>query len=282
MSNAIQELAAKSGFNEAVRQAGTLADVHHFETETGVTVLGAPIADIVACNDAQVAVLDPGYYNSTGVIRLNLQGSTCSVALRFPDGRGTVLAGLRGFIAHVMVNRDGVASVSYVPSDNSWRWVDYKQRRERIDVLRATVAAAVRLHVFRLDDKTDAAHVAERIRVMKGLDPSLGLYAAYAYSEADRRDDVESVRAFMYDDLQADLFDVALLAGRRGQWPPARPVVPFCPMLTQGWNFLRARAVELPSVLDDAQDELEPALWTTFKPSRAEVIFAAIRGGKIK
>jgi hypothetical protein len=265
-----------------VRQAGTLADVHHFETETGVTVLGAPIADVVACDGAGVVILDSGNANRAGVVRINLRGPACSFALRFPDGRGTVLAGLRGFIAHVVVDPDGVTSVSYVPSDNSWRSNDYKQRRKRIDAVRATVAAAVRFHVFRLDHRSEAAQVAERVRVMKGLDPSLGLYAAYAYSDADRRDDVESVRSFLHSDLRADLFDVALLAGRRGQWPPAGPVVPFCPMLTQGWNFLRARAVELPSVLDEAQDELEPALWTTFKPQRTDIIFAAIRGGEIQ
>jgi hypothetical protein len=282
MSGAINAVAATSGFDDAMRQARTLADVHHFETETGVTVLGASIADAVACDGAHVDILEPGNGKRAGVVRIDLQGAACSFALRFPDGRGTVLAGLRGFIAHVMVDPDGVASVSYVPSDNSWRWDDYKQRRDRIDALRATVAAAIRLHVFRLDDKTKARHVAERIRVMKGLDPSLGLYAAYAFSEADRRDDVQSVRSFLVGDLGADLFDVALLAVRRGQWPPAGPVVPFCPMLTQGWNILRARAVELPTVLDDAQDELEPALWTTFKPPRTEIIFAAIRGGEIQ
>jgi hypothetical protein len=53
-------------------------------------------------------------------------------------------------------------------------------------------------------------------------------------------------------------------------------------MLTQGWNLLRAHRIALPEVLDDAQDELEPALWTTFKPARIQMILEAIgRGGII-
>ena len=87
----------------------------------------------------------------------------------------------------------------------------------------------------------------------------------------------------MDNDLQCDLFDVAMLARKFAQRPSnLGPVVPFCPMLTQGWNLLRARKITLPTVLDDAQDELEPALWTTFKPGRTQLIFDAIRRGEIR
>jgi hypothetical protein len=39
---------------------------------------------------------------------------------------------------------------------------------------------------------------------------------------------------------------------------------PFCPMLSQGWNLLRAKQVLLPPVVEAARDHLRPALWTTF------------------
>jgi hypothetical protein len=64
--------------------------------------------------------------------------------------------------------------------------------------------------------------------------------------------------------------------------PEALPIAPFCPMLTQGWNLLRAHQIALPKILEDAQDELETALWTTFKPDRAEVILKAVRRGDLK
>jgi len=136
--------------------------------------------------------------------------------------------------------------------------------------------------VFRLDDQQEAAGLAAHIRVDKGLDPALGLYAAYAYGEADRRRDIESVRMYMEQDLAAELFDVVMLARKMTPRPLyARAIVPFCPMLTQGWNLLRAHRIALSKVLDDAQDELEPALWTTFKPARIQMILEAIRRGEI-
>lgn len=137
--------------------------------------------------------------------------------------------------------------------------------------------------MFRLDNKQRASELAQHIRVLKGLDPALGLFAAYAYSEADQRDDVHSVLEFMREDLRADLFDVAMLARAIGQQRTcALPVVPCCPMLTQGWNLLRARGIALSKVLDDAQDELEPALWTTFKPARIRLILDAVKQGGVK
>lgn len=88
---------------------------------------------------------------------------------------------------------------------------------------------------------------------------------------------------FMTQDLSADIFDVALLARELPSKARASPyVAPFCPLLTQGWNLLRSRNVKLPQVLDDAQDDLEAALWTTFKPNRANLILTAMKQGILR
>ena len=73
----------------------------------------------------------------------------------------TALAALRGYICHVLVDDNCVTNVSYVSSDNSSRWPDYLQRRERIEGLRAAAAAAARMGVFRLDNKQRASELAE-------------------------------------------------------------------------------------------------------------------------
>jgi hypothetical protein len=52
-------------------------------------------------------------------------------------------------------------------------------------------------------------------------------------------------------------------------------------LLTQGWNLLRSRRIALPKVLDEAEDELVPALWTTFKPNRAAMILEAMQQGEL-
>lgn len=117
------------------------------------------------------------------------------------------------------------------------------------------------------------------MRFDKGLDPALGLYAAYAYVDADLRDEVASVQSYMREDLGGDLFDVAMLS--RNQRLSQDLVAPSCPMLTQGWNLLRSRRIDLPPLLSNAQDELLPALWTTFPPQRMSLILNALRAGTL-
>jgi hypothetical protein len=134
-----------------------------------------------------------------------------------------------------------------------------------------------------LDDRHNANVLANQVRVAKGLDPTLGLYASYAYSEADLREEIISILRFMKDDLGSNLFDVAMLARKISSAPPFEiPVVPFCPMLTQGWNLLRARNILLPPALADAQDDLEGGLWTTFNPRRTQFILDAIHDGALR
>jgi caspase domain-containing protein len=282
--SAIEELARTSGFDEAVAQAGTTVEnVNHFETGTGLAVAGAKLAEAISADGERLTVLSRGA-DDPGAVPIDPGlPSACTVLLRFINGRGIALAALNGYIGHVVVEGERVMNVNYVPSNNSWRWYYYEQRRQQIERLRAAAAAAVQFGVFRLDDKQKAADLADRIRVAKEFDPTLGLYAAYAYSDADQREEIDSVLDYMLQDLGCSLFDVAMLARKiPGRGRQAGPIVPFCPMLTQGWNLLRARGVALPPVLDGAQDELEPALWTTFKPERTEAIFRAIQRGEFK
>lgn len=281
--SALEDLAQDSGFTAAVVKAGTIADnVPRFETNTGFTIVGAAIADAIVANGERPIIRVHGNGNIPGVIQIEQHLAPAStVVLRFTNDRGAALAALNGFIGHVTVQGDRIANVSYVPSDNTARWSDYVSRREQIERLRSAASAAAQFGVFRLNDQQTARTLLEELRLVNGLDPTLGLYAAYAYSESDRRDDINSILGFMTQDLRCQLFDVAML-GRTITKHLAHPTVPFCPMLAQGWNLLRARNVVLPDVLDNAQDELEPALWTTFKPARTQAIFDAIQRGEIR
>jgi hypothetical protein len=279
----LESLAKDSGFELNVRTAGQTADITHFETETGFVIVGASVVDAAGSMGAEVDVLEPGNMHVPGVVRVRLKGRASSVGFRFANGRGTVLAALFGYLAHVIVENDGVVSVSYVPSRNSFRWHSYSERRVTIDRLRAVTNAAARSGVFRLPSESEAITFAASARIEKGIDPSLGLYASYAYSQADRRDSIDSVLDYMRSDLEVDLYDVALLARQpTTNAVSAWPVVPFCPMLTQGWNLLRSRNVTLTPVLNDAQDDLEPTLWTTFKEGSAIAVLEDIRKGELQ
>jgi hypothetical protein len=206
-----------------------------------------------------------------------------TAALVFEDGSGTVVAALPGFIGSLAVEGGRVMSVTYSRSRNG-----SGADPDHLDQLRVLVATSAKFGVFRIDgdreSRTAAARrLADQIRVLKGIDPTLGIYAAYAYADANLPEQVQSVQSFMASDLGADLFDVALLAGRlngRRIEGSLSSVVPFCPMLTQGWQLLRVREVSLSEDVQRARDDLRPALWTTFGPRGMEFIGRAIQSAK--
>jgi plasmid stability protein len=267
----------------------------HFESQTGFVVRGVMVHEAVASvvrPDLVAECLDRGDgVDLPAIVRVRLQagmevpgGSATSVALRFADGRCVVLAALAGYIGHATVKPSGLASVSYVPSTNHRRWSDYLQRKDELDRLRAMVALAVDRDAFQLRSEREAQALADRIRVDKAIDPSLGLYAAQAFAQAGKDEQVASVREYMRYDIGAELYDVRLLISRRFRTPlqPQFPVVPFCPLLTQNWNLLAGRGVHLPESLVKARRGLCDALWTTFDAESGGMVLDAIVKGALR
>jgi len=82
-----------------------------------------------------------------GLVKVEMQGAGAasavkagSVALRFDDGSGTVIAALKDFIANVVVDDGRVVNVSYLPSRAHFLWSTYNQERTRLENLHAVVA----------------------------------------------------------------------------------------------------------------------------------------------
>jgi hypothetical protein len=283
----IGRVAKTSGFDQAQTTIGALPPkVRRFESQTGFTVTGAKFHVVRCTGGGRTELLDRDKQGNSEVMRYWPPAGPWTpetVMLRFVDGKGTALAVLPGYIGHVLVKAGGIASVSYVPSENGSRWAEYANKRDEIERLRAAAAVAAQFGVFRVPDKESATRLARAIRMEKALDPALGLYAAYAYSDAGRDDEVKSVMDFMQMDVGGRLFDVAMLARQfRERKKAAWHVAPFCPMLTQGWNLLRSSGARLPKVLYDAQDDLAPGLWTTFKAKRVDLILEAMQRGSLK
>jgi hypothetical protein len=61
-----------------------------------------------------------------------------------------------------------------------------------------------------------------------------------------------------------------------------RAVAPFCPMLSQGWSYLRAKEISLPPSVDGAGDHLLPSLWTAFDPDGMDIVIGALREGSVR
>jgi hypothetical protein len=287
----IAQAASDSGFQAAQKSILEAKHPDSFESRTGFGINGTRVRFALAAGEASAEILP----NGDGVGRPALvrisdpRDRPVTVGLMFEDGSGTIVAALPGFIGTLTVDGGRVMSVTYLPSRNSDRWNEYGDDRRRLDELRALVATAAKFGVFRIegaaDDKVAAARrLADQIRVLKGIDPTLGIYAAYAYADANLTEQVRSVYSFMQEDLRSDLFDVALLAGalsgKRIEGP--YDVVPFCPMLSQGWQLLRVKEVSLSEQVERARGDLRQALWTTFGPRGMDLIFSAIQATRNK
>jgi hypothetical protein len=276
---AAQEIDPNLGLAETINLFSADVPVEKFETQTGFSVTGARVR-AAECPNSPAETLDQEF------VRLwprEVIAPSASVLIEFDNGNGTVLPGLRGYIGHIFVDKGAVINVNYVPATNSERWGGYRDVREQIEGLRAAVAAAAGLGVFRIS-RDEAESFANKIRYLKAYDPTLGLYAAYAYASAGLDQEVKSVRQYMRDDLKTELFDVAMLA-QRGVSPHEtgpQTILPFCPMLRQGWSFVAVREARLSEVVLAARDWLLPALWTTFAPEGVKLLRDAIAKGDFR
>jgi len=253
-----------------------------FETETGFFVSGAKVSKVIINQDFYRWELATN--KKPGSIRLHPRSNKpASAAIRFSDGSGTVIAALRGYIGTVVVDDGRVVSVTYT---RSGRGLSGSPEERRLSQLRRLVATSARFGTFRIagqgsDREKRAEELADWIRMFKRIDPTLGIYAAYAYADADITNQIESVREYMLHDINGQIFDVALLADKLSNLPPGdrTGIAPFCPMLSQGWGLLRIANVQLHPQIDMARDHMEQALWTTFKKEGMPLVIDAMEKG---
>jgi hypothetical protein len=205
-----------------------------------------------------------------------------NVLLTFEDGASVVLPAIPDFLATVSVDNGEVTDVSYEPSATSSRWESYRDRMEELRLLRSVVASAAYLGVFKLKGE-DAPALARRMQVAKGVDPTMSLYAAYAYRDLGARSRIREMHAALQSDLGFSLFDVAMLAGDTDRGTDRLPysgtspgIVPFVPLLSPGWSLLTAHNVQLPASLEDLKPHLHQSLWTSFDPAGASIIRTAM------
>lgn len=259
----------------------------HYESEAGFAIFGAKIVRAMStrgANEVHTELLQPSDQScEVSLLRVSNSYPGTSVAIELDDGRCSVLACLCGYIGHARFAEDGLGNVTYIPSAKSNRWTDYVKKREKIDRLRALVAVATKHNTFKVHSPKEARELAERIRTEKRIDPTLGLYASHVFSHAGEESHITQILEFMRDDIKADLFDVRTLASRHSlSGLQTYPRIPFCPMLSQTWNLLRPRKIEVPAVLDRASTYLCNSLWTTFEADATPMIFDAITAGEVR
>jgi hypothetical protein len=260
-----------------------------FETHTGFTVVGAALVRVLS-GGMRCDLFAENSERGLNQVRVHTGAGSRTALLQFDNGAGAALAILPGFIGTVSVDEGRVVNVSYTPSQNTTRYLDYRNEEQEVEKRRAFAAVAAGRGYFRVEpDK--AAGFSDYVRNMKALDPTLGLYAAYGYFQANLPDGIQSVQRYMEEDARDRgdgelplLFDVVLLNQRlRADMLQANTpgIAPFCPLLTQGWSYLFADAPLHPAVRV-ARDYLLPGLWTTFTPEGVSRLARAIEAGGLR
>jgi hypothetical protein len=117
-----------------------------------------------------------------------------------------------------------------------------------------------------------------------GIDPSLAVYAAYAYHDLQDVERIRRMSRYLRDDIGVTLFDIALL-GRTLVDRPVKPddrTVPFVPMLSQGWALLAAHRLKLHPALAGIERTVMDSLWSLFDANGVAMLIRAIESGQVR
>ncbi|MXN91685.1 hypothetical protein GR160_10650 [Flavobacterium sp. Sd200] len=244
------------------------------DVETGFVIIGAqPVFDHL--NHWRGITVSEQQENTLIEIQQKLwYGRT--FPLQTKDGTVYPLAVMPNYIGRVIFKDGILASVNYTPSQTSDRFLRYTELHYEIERRRALIALNSKNGAFRINHETRyLMETASYYRMLKEFDPTLGVYAAYAYMQAGAFNDVKSVFDFMAREPEPVLFDVALLndIGRFDlSLESVELAAPFCPVLTQGWSFLALSDKGYTPAIQELTRYLIPGLWTSFKPGALEII----------
>ena len=262
---------------DVLSTAAPFGPMHH-ETQCGFKIRGARFTSAFSTR-AQVEAADQAGED----LRVGLPDrSTASVLLSLDTGASVVLPAIAGFLCGLTIEEGELVDVAYEPSDNSPRWHEFEQRAQEVRKLRAIASSSTRDGVFRLE-QADALSLARQMQYAKGVDPALALYAAYAYQDLQQNDLIKTMCSFMYEDIGAVFFDLALLAGdlRNRQTGDDPSIMGFMPLLSQGWAQLSVYNVSLPPALEGMARYLLNSPWTMFNQEGSALIRNAIGQGVV-
>lgn len=161
---------------------------------------------------------------------------------------------LDGFFTQVVFEKGKLLTVNYFPT-TGWRREQAHRRSGEIARRKATIIAAAKNGIFLGDEE-----IAGFLRRYKNLDPTFGLFAAYAYYQKGNFEGVRSIYHIMQDEPEPVLGDIKILGKLSGV--NLENIEHFdvpIPMLTEGWSYLKLLPENPYSYLST---QLEPGLWT--------------------
>jgi hypothetical protein len=180
-TDVLARAAIDSGFRDAQQAILGAKPPDSFETTTGLAINGAVVRNAWLAGRANPEIVSRGTGQPGGpaLVWVPRESPPVTVALLFEDGSGTVVAALPGFIGTLAVEGGRVMSVAYAPARNSPRWSEYGDASNRVAELRALASTAAKFGVFRIEGDREtrtaaAQRLGDQIRVLKGIDPTLG------------------------------------------------------------------------------------------------------------
>lgn len=270
-----------------------------FESGCGFKIRGTECISAYAPN-YRTEIIDPSWESSDGevgrdptqgqLVRIWTDSDTGatrpspadSVHLIFQDQSSVLLPAIPNFLTTVTFEGGALADVTYEPTALSERRAQYDDQLEDLRKLRGIVAAASNFGLFRLQDD-NAPVLARRMQVAKGLDPSMALYAAYAYHDRGDSARIREMDTVLHNDLGFSLFDVAMLAGRLtptqelASRRPPESVCPMLPLISRGWPLLDAYGIDVPAPLRSLGTHLRQSLWTVFDDHGTDLVSQYLR-----
>lgn len=251
----------------------------HFESECGIKVRGGRIVEFFAPRATGTLLGDGG-----DLLRIDsVDGPAASALVWFEGNFGTVIPVIPGFIAAATLDDGELVDVAYEPSANTWRWDLYKDRAVEVRALRAVAASSSQHGRFRLE-QADAIKVAQKMQYAKGIDPTLAVYAAYAYHDLQAVGRIRDMSGYLRDDIGVTFFDLTLL-GRVLLDKAIKPddgIVPFVPLLAQGWALLQAHRVRLHPGLEGIEPAMRESLWSLFNAEGLDRLKQVFQTGDVR
>ncbi len=274
------EVARESVLAHTLARTSTGFGPDHFETQCGIKVRGATLADTYAPN-AGVSI---GYLGDVIQVALEHGHAATNVFVQFADGSAVVVPALQEHITALTIDDGRLRDVAFEPSLNTARGQAWLARRAEFTRLRDLIAAASSLGAFRLDDAAQGTALLEQLGRTGGLDPALRVYATWALHDRRLHAEITRLHEQAVQQLGVRVFDLALLADTLGdeRLTTAGPgLFPCVPMLSQGWSLLSAFDVTLRGRLPELRAHLRPALWTHITPAGAGILLDSLQSGLV-
>jgi hypothetical protein len=247
-----------------------------FETGCGLKVRGAQVTSAYA-RDGRPDLADGSW------VRVDPGPTTAAVnvALEFDNDSCTIVPALPGFIAALTFQGRELIDLAYEPATNSGRYADYAHWMDDYRAIRGVISAANRIGGFR-PDEPELEALARRMQFLKSGDPTMALYAAYAYADLGLTDRLAQMSDYLGNDLQVTLFDLDMLAGERRSAPRPWPVAPMMPLLARGWALLDAYDVVVPDpAMHLRRTHLVPSTWTLFDGAGMDLAVRCVAQGDL-